>query len=139
LQEKKKIYVGCALTQAPQEFRDSVESLKDALREEFEILDFIGLVGGTATDVYHYDIHHCTAKCEMFLAICDFPSIGLGYELSFAIEKRGIKTLAVAHKDAKITRLVLGIDAPRFEFRRYEDILEVADMVRARMDELVAV
>ena len=39
------------------------------------------------------------AKCDVFIAISDFPAIGLGYELGVAVEKLQKPTLALAHKD----------------------------------------
>ena len=83
----KKLYVGCSLTLAPESFRQSVEELKNKLRADYEVFDFLGLVKGTAKDVYEWDIHHCVAKCDLFLAVCDYPSLGLGYEMGVAVEK----------------------------------------------------
>jgi hypothetical protein len=130
------IYVGCSLTQAPVEFRDAVERLKVELKKEFEVLDFLGLVAGEAVDVYRYDIGHCVGTCELFVAICDYPSIGLGYEMATAIEKHGKRVLAVAHRDAKISRLVLGIDKPKYLFRQYDNLLDVVSFAREQMAEL---
>lgn len=126
-----KIYVGCSLTQAPNDFKQSVEWLKAGLRDAgYETLEFLGLTHGTARDVYEHDIHNCVGKCDFFLAICDLPSIGLGYELGTAVEKHGIPTLAVAHVDSKVTRLVLGVSHPLFHFERYGEMAEVIDMVK---------
>ena len=63
------------------------------------------------------------------LEIWDYQLIGFGYELGVAIEKLGKRVLAVAHKDSKITRLILGIDHLRFEFCRYEELDDVANLV----------
>lgn len=127
-----KIYVGCSLTQAPEVFRQEVEDFKTKLRNfGHEAFNFIGLVAGTARDVYEWDIKHCVEECDLFVAICDYPSIGLGYELAVAVEKLGKRALAVAHRDAKITRLVLGINHPRFEFRQYDELDEVINLIQA--------
>src|ERR1700733_9369191 len=109
-----KLYVGCALTLAPEEFKKSVEDLKNALLVENEVMDFIGTVAGTPQDVYKWDIHECVAKCDVFIAICDFPAIGVGYELSVAVEKLRKPTLALAHKDTKVSRMLLGIEQPHY-------------------------
>jgi hypothetical protein len=58
------------------------------------------------------------------------PSIGLGYELGTAVEKHHLPTLAVAHVDSKVTRLVLGISDPMFHFERYTEMAEVIEMVK---------
>ena len=127
-----KIYVGCALTGAPQEFVDKVELLKALLREEgYEVPDFLGLVKGTAQDVYEVDIWQRVAECDLLVAICDVPSIGLGWEMATAVEKRRKPVLAVAHKDTRITRLIIGAEGernPLYRFRRYDKIEDVVGM-----------
>ncbi|MDB5170664.1 MAG: hypothetical protein JWO35_358 [Candidatus Saccharibacteria bacterium] len=120
-----KIYVGCGLTNAPAAFRAEVEAFKNVLRKKYETFNFLGLEAGTAADVYNWDINDCVANCDLFVAICDEPSIGLGYELRSAIE-RGKPVLGVAHEQSKITRLALGaaeIYDPQFTFRRYGSLL----------------
>src|SRR3990167_5160277 len=127
-----KIYVGCSLTQAPEQFIEEVENLKKILRQKgHKVFDFVGLVAGTPKDVYRWDIHHCVAECDLFIAICDYPSIGLGYELGVAVEKLGKRVLAIAHRNTKITRLVLGIDHQHFEFFRYEELDQVIELIQA--------
>ncbi|MDO8565322.1 MAG: hypothetical protein Q7R67_01760 [bacterium] len=135
-----KIYVGCALTQAPEEFVREVEALKAQLRlEGHEVADFVGVVAGTATDVYETDIHKCVAECEFFLAVCDLPSIGLGWEIGVAVEKHGKPTLAVAHREAKVSRLPIGACCDRnqrYRFSRYDSLLDVVPMVSQFMNDL---
>src|SRR5882724_9174860 len=95
-QGKAKIYIGCSLTHAPEAFRVAVESLKQELRQQFEVFDFLGLVAGTAEDVYRWDINKCVAEADVFVAICDYTSLGLGYEIGTAVEKHHKPVLAVA-------------------------------------------
>lgn len=123
-----KIYVGCSLTHASEEFKQSVEDLKNKLRGHKTILDFLGLEAGTEENVYLHDIKN-VETCDLFLAICDHPSLGLGYELATAVEKYGKPTLAVAHNDTKVTRMILGINHPNFSFKRYKDLSEVPALV----------
>lgn len=117
------LYVGCSLTQAPTEFITKVESTRQTLKTQYNVLDFVGLVNGTNEDVYRWDIENCVANCTMMLAICDYPSIGLGWELCEAtrLEK---PVLAVAHEETKITRLLLGAAAikPNVEFLTYSNM-----------------
>lgn len=128
------IYVGCSLTHAPEAFRAEVETFKDTLREKYEVMNFLGLEAGTARDVYAQDIGKCITECTLFVAVCDYPSLGLGYEMATAIEKHDKKVLAVAHKDTHISRLVRGIDHPNFSFRRYEKLVEdVPSMVDTKL------
>lgn len=129
----KKLYVGCALTLAPESFRKSVGDLKDSLRAEYDMLDFLGLEKGTPHDVYAWDIEHCLASCDIFLAICDLPSIGLGYEMATAVEKLAKPTLAVAHTDSAVGRLFVGIEKEHYRFERYESM----DRISALLAEFV--
>lgn len=134
---KPKLYVGCSLTHAPEDFKSSISVLKNKLAERFEILEFIGLEKGTATDVYHWDVGNCVGSCDFFLAICDFPSLGLGYELGTAVERLHKPVLAVAHTDTHITRLVVGIDAPGFTFARYDKLDDVVNMVLTHAEDVL--
>lgn len=128
-----KIYVGCSLTQAPDTFKTQVEELKQVLRQDgFEVFDFVGLVNGTAKEVYQWDIGHCVGDCDMFIGICDFPSIGLGWELGQAV-RLGKPALAVAQADSKVTRLLLGAAEAEsnLTFERYTDLVhDIPKLVR---------
>lgn len=125
-----KLYIGCGLTQAPENFKTAVGGVKDILRKDFEILDFVGLTAGTNKDVYLWDIHTCVETCDAFIAIVDYPALGLGYELGVAVEKLSKPTLALAHKDALVTRLVLGINKPNYQFIRYDSLDEVPHLIQ---------
>lgn len=130
------LYVGCALTYASEEFKQNVQLLKEKLKTVCNVLEFIGLVNGTAQDVYHHDINVCVRGCHLFIAICDEVSIGLGYELAVQVEDRKMPTLAVAHVDSKVTRLVLGIDKPNFEFKNYKDLDDLYNIIVKKIDEV---
>ena len=126
--DRKKIYVGCALTHSPEEFRIEVSRLKNSLRKDFEVTEFIGLTADTPQKVYEHDIE-CVRACDLFLAICDYPGTGLGFELGIATEI-GKPVLAVAHEDSKVTRLLLGIEKPAYSFHRYRNIDEVESLLQ---------
>jgi len=128
-----KVYVGCALTEAPEAFKSDVEAFKIRLREKgYEVFDFVGLVAGTALDVYEWDMGHCVGECDIFIGICDFPSIGLGFETNQAL-RLGKPILLVAHQNAKVTRLVLGAAEaePSIRFERYSKLDEILPLVTA--------
>lgn len=130
------LYVGCALTHATDEFRQNVQALKERLKEVCNVLEFIGLVDGTPQDVYNHDINVCVRGCNLFVCICDQASIGLGYELAVQTEDRKRPALAVAHVNSKITRLVLGINQPNFEFQRYEDFNDLYNIIINKIETL---
>ena len=107
---KKKLYVGCALSKATKEFRDKVFHLRDDLLSEyFEVLKF---AWDRKTDksmfsevnVYEADLA-CVDGADIFVAICDEPSIGLGVEIERAIQKKK-KIFAFHHKDLTIGKIV---------------------------------
>lgn len=123
---KLRLYIGCSLTKATEEFRKAVEGLKDEIRGQgYEVFDFVGLIKGTPRDVYEWDIGHCVKDCDVFIAICDEPSIGLGFEMCEAI-RLGKPTLAIAHEASVVTRVVAGAAEvePNLTFLRYRDLLK---------------
>jgi hypothetical protein len=133
--KRLKIYVGCALTSVPSEkraeFETRVNEVKKMLKADHEVLEFVGLTNGTSRDVYMHDIHDCVAKADLFIALCDYPGTGLGYELCYAIEVKNIPTLALVQKDATVTRLVEGIQSQKFTFGRYINTTDLLAQVQA--------
>ena len=135
------LYVGCSLSHASEAFKESVETFKGDLREQgYEVFDFVGLVNGTAEDVYKWDIGHCVTDCDVLIGICDEPSIGLGWEMSKAVQL-GKPVLAIAHWDAKVTRLVLGAAEaePLVRFEQYTELKDALPWVAEIVGELAIV
>lgn len=130
-----KVYVGCSLTHAPEEFKMQVEELKQRLRGLLgvEVLDFLGVVGGTPHDVYVHDILNCVCKSDVMIAICDYPSTGLGWEMATQIG-RGKTLLAFGHKDSTITRLILDPRIPGYSFNRYETLEDIFQVFRVYLE-----
>lgn len=122
-----RVYVACALTHATEEFRASVEQFKNSLRQNYEVLDFLGLVTGDAKEVFRHDLDG-VKNCDLLIAECSYPATGVGFEIATALYLNK-PVLVVAHKDAKVSRLILGIDNPLFTFRRYADISEVLELI----------
>jgi hypothetical protein len=130
---KAKLYVGCSLTGASEEFKKGVEGFKTALRAEgYEVFDFVGLVAGTAKGVYDWDIGHCVRDCDALIGICDLPSIGLGYELCEAVRLEK-PVLALALTGSTVTRLVLGAAEAEsnFRFERYQNFGQALEIVNS--------
>lgn len=129
-----KIYVGCALNDAPENFKNAVADLKEQLEERgHAILHFRGQQTTDVREVYQQDIHTCVQECDIMLAICDFPSLGLGYELATMVEKHGKPVLAVAHQDTSISMLIRGIDHSHFTFRQYADFADIEEILEEKM------
>jgi uncharacterized protein YfkK (UPF0435 family) len=126
-----KIYVGCGLTHAPEDFKQKVAELKEKLASipSVQVLKFLGLVDGTAHDVYVHDIINCVCECDIMIAICDEPSTGLGWEMCEQT-KRGKPLLAFGHDSSKITRLVLDPQLSSYRFYRYQDFNDIYEIVK---------
>lgn len=129
---KKKLYIGCALTNlTPEkrpEFLGMLATIKEKLQDHFEIIEFLGktdVIDAPPLEVYNFDIKDCVMQVDCMLAICDFPSLGTGYELATAVEVRGIPVLAVAHKDSIVSRLVRGIDHKNYQFYYYDTVDDI--------------
>ncbi|HEV7702624.1 MAG TPA: hypothetical protein VGO63_04255 [Candidatus Paceibacterota bacterium] len=134
---KKKLYIGCAITNLSEEkreaFFDMISDIKNKLKDHFEIMEFLG-VDDLATDkpfspleIYEHGITKCVMEADCMLAMCDYPSLGLGYEIGTAVEKRGIPVLAMAREGSLITRLILGVNHKSFIFAYYnsaDDIVQ---------------
>jgi hypothetical protein len=132
------VYVGCALTDAPPAFQDNVEELKKKLSKICEVLKFKGLSDANLPhDVYFHDIVKCVSLCDLLLGICDFPSTGLGWEMAVQAEVKHGPVLAVAHQDAKVSKLILDPQLPGYKFYRYNNLCEdVYNLVEAKVGEM---
>lgn len=132
---KKKLYVGCALSNLPSGkkdiFLEMIMEIKKKLKDSFEVIEFLGIndLSGpkpfSPKEIYDWDIKNCVMKMDCMLAICDYPTLGLGYEMAIAVEKRGIPVLAMAHKGSQVTRLIRGIDHKNFQFHYYNSVDEI--------------
>jgi len=130
---KPKLYVGCSLTHAPEAFKQQIKQLKITLNHHYEIFEFVGLISGTEQGVYQWDVGQCIPQSDVVLAICDYPSLGLGYEIATAVERHHKPVLAVAHADARVTRLILGVQAPGYTFKRYQNMAEIPNLLQAHL------
>jgi hypothetical protein len=121
--KRLKIYIGCSLTGAPDSSAKEVTRLKEILSAHYELLEFVGLDYETTAQVYYWDIEHSVRDCDLFVAICDERSIGLGWELCEAVHL-GKPILAVAHSNVKVSGLVLGAAElkPNMVFSRYKNL-----------------
>lgn len=126
------VYVGMALTEAPPEFRDGFQQeLKSGLRmlPGVTVLDFVGLEGGTALDVYRHD-RGSTLQADLAIFICDHPSTGMGMEIMVRHYSRR-PTLLFAATGSRVTRMVLGFsEAEQVPLHRYGSVQEIVASVQ---------
>lgn len=124
---KNKLYVGCGLTHAPEEFKQEVLRFRNALEKDFDVLKFVGISPETpAAQVYEHDIA-CVQASDLLVGVCDENSTGLGWEMGYGVAL-GKRILAVAHHDAHITKMVVGAgesdQAPTVQFERYTRLID---------------
>jgi len=134
---KLKLYVGCALTEAPPEFREEVRQLKEKLKEDYDVLEFLGLTAGTPRDVFDKDIRENVGTCDFMLAVCDHPSIGVGIELAFAAALHQKPVLVVTRKGKRLTRIIPGMASfyPQIKIEIYEDMIrDVPNLLAKTLD-----
>lgn len=123
----KKIYIGCSLTHAPEEFKNAIEELKVTLRKMYDVMDFVGLEKGTPQSVFESDKDN-VIQCDLFIAECSHPSLGLGFEIATAYFHNK-PTLILARNDAKVSRMILGISHQLFTFARYAECSEIIEWI----------
>ncbi len=126
------IYVGMALTDAPEEFRTIFhDELKSKLREipGVKVLDFFwvsnGPIAGDDIEVYNLDESH-SQNADLFVAVLDHPSIGLGMEIMIRHFAKK-PALLLAKEGKRISRMPLGyikkFGIPRARYESVNDIV----------------
>lgn len=125
---KKKLYFGCALAGLPAEHRSAMITIREGLKDHFEVLEFCP-AGTDPREIYEHDINNCVASADLMVAMCDKPSLGLGYEMSTMVEKHHKPLLILAHNDSQVSSLILGISNSKCEFRRYSDTSEILSLI----------
>lgn len=129
------VYVACSLTHATPIFRQSIEAFKKKLEPICNVLRFLGLKSGrTPHELYQYDIHECVYRSDLVVAICDLPSLGLGYEMGTQAEARQRPCLCLAQELSLVSEIIMDTRRAGYEFRRYSDLL--ADGVEFVTDKL---
>ncbi len=108
----KKVYLGCALHNAPEEYRASIEILQDLIETfpETELLKFKSkpteLGDFTSKEIYEYD-REMVSSADIMIAEASNPSLGLGMETMIAIQ-REIPVHIIHHEDAKVSKMMRG-------------------------------
>jgi hypothetical protein len=124
---KATLYVGCALRNAPRDFVEDVETIKRSLRDHFEVIDFVGLAPDVSDEsVYETDIA-CAVKADIMLALCTYPSLGLGMEIQKRIELEK-ETIIAFPEGAHVSKMVTGAARTRsymriIEYRDRNDLI----------------
>lgn len=134
---KLKIYIGCSLTQATSEFRESIFDLGDELDQYFEVLHYMSWrvepgIKKEKTDlsIYEFDMQQ-VEKCDVFVPIIDHPSIGLGMEFGKAFEK-GKNIRAFVKKGVKYSSIIdSGLEYnQQIAVQEYEEFSDIIEALR---------
>jgi len=131
-----KIYFGCSLTHAPEEYRHSILALRKSLAEKYQVLEFFSHPTDMQNDqqsleycqqIYTHD-RNCVLECNLFVAEVSLPSTGLGMELGFAIENDK-PILAICQKQHKASRMIRGVQSVDFDYFEYSQDSEALEEV----------
>ncbi len=142
--KKLKVYVGCALTHAPQEYKDMIADFKDWLRNHnwIEVLDFVGALEGkpqaddAPAHIYKHDIHNCVMRAHVVVGEISYPSLGLGWELATIIEKKRKLTIMLAQQSALVSKLPQGAVAHNKHAVFYRYVLSLKEINYTVLDML---
>jgi hypothetical protein len=130
--------VGHKLTNAGEHFLTKMDLIHQEIERElsceFEVLRFLGF-GGTPFDVFQQDINVNVASCDMFVAVIDGESTGLGYEMGVA-QSRGKPILVIQHRVSHVSRLIIGAVQHNSSTMRHVVVDGPADVVGAIRDSI---
>lgn len=126
-------------------FAGSIRGGRDKVQDFKKMIDFIEENGSIVLDkhigdinltsngeslsneeIYNRDINWLR-KCDIVIAEVTTPSLGVGYELSFA-ESLGKKVYTISEKGVNVSGLIMGNSF--FENYKYETIDEVLDIIK---------
>jgi len=140
----KTIYVGMALSGAPEEFRETFQhELKAQLRclSDVTVLDFFwttqGREVGHDADVYRYDKEQAESA-DLCVFVLDYPSTGLGMELMIR-QATGKPSLFFVHTEPRqrVSRMVLGYLAEtKQSTHTYTHVNDIVDAVKQHIESI---
>lgn len=131
---KPLVYLGCALSNSPQSFKDQIEYVRMCIEDYATVLKFLGLKPNIS-EAFQWDMN-CVRRCDLMVADLTYPSIGLGAEFGVALEHR--KPIITLADDAVALerQLAYGYWDPLHFSLRYKTKEEAAEFVIAKIQEL---
>jgi hypothetical protein len=132
--KKPLVYLGCALSNSPQSYKDQIEYMRGRIEEHATVLKFLGLKPHIS-EAFQWDIN-CVRRCDLLVADITYPSIGLGAEFGVALEHR--KPIITLADDALALerQLAYGYLDPLHFTLRYKTKEEAAEFVIGKIKEL---
>jgi hypothetical protein len=117
----RKIYIGYSSVNAPKEFIHQVETFKAELKKDYEILESTGP-----------EKLRSVLVCDIFVAVCDYQSLDLGYEMAVALEKYSKPTLVLLSKSTESQERIPGINHPMCTLNQYSSISEIPAFIKEK-------
>lgn len=133
-----KIYFACAIVGGRQD-EDTYQRIVQALLEDGHEVPTAANAGlkciwGLETQlepktVYSRDIAWIN-DCDVLVAEISTPSHGVGYEISYALE-RGKPVLCIWRKGVRVSKMITGNTMPGLELAEYENVSDAIERVRS--------
>ncbi len=132
-----KIYFACAIVGGRQDENIYKEIVQALLADGHQVPTAAnaGLQGakGLEADMAPKDVYirdtSWIDECEVLVAEVSTPSHGVGYEISYALE-RGKPVLCIAARGMRVSKMITGNTMPGFEFAEYKDVADGIEIVR---------
>lgn len=80
----------------------------------------------TDRDIYTQDIGWLD-QADAVIAEVSVPSLGVGYELAYALHVRHIPVLCLCREDVALSAMLTGNPHPQLHIRFYSDLLDAQD------------
>lgn len=138
-----KIYFACSITGGRQD-ESAYTQLVEAMLAAGHDVPTAAIAGAgyrsleghhDAVDVYTRDVAWIE-ESDALVAEVSTPSHGVGYEISYALE-RGKPVLCLYQQDVTVSKMLTGNTMPGIQIRAYKDIEEGKTLMRDFLDETV--
>jgi len=112
-----------------------IEVLGNTVLSEFSA-KFSSTIPLTDKQIYKRDLKWIDgSKC--MIAEISAPSLGVGFEISYAVFQRKLPVLAVYNSDVQqISAMILGCDSPLLTIQKYRDEEEMKKIIKAYLTKL---
>ncbi len=136
-----KIYFACAIVGGRQDVEAYTQIVQALLDDGHQVPTAAnaGLQGiqSLETEMSPKDV--CTRdtnwidECDVLVAEVSTPSHGVGYEISYALE-RGKPVLCIFRRGARVSKMLTGNTRHGFEVADYKEVAEGIEIVRKFLD-----
>jgi len=112
-----------------------IESLGNTVLSEFSA-KFSSTIPLTDKQIYKRDLKWIDGS-KFMIAEISGPSLGVGFEISYAVFQRKLPVLAVYNSYVQqISAMILGCDSPLLTIQKYRDEEEMKKIIKAYLTKL---